>query len=217
VVGGPAQPAICRGSSPRQGCPKGKLSAVFIARGITGAKLKSLGNQTIEIKLGNKTYQHGFLVTSLDVDYSGVLGVDILRLMEAKVDLCLSGPIIGRRRYELTGLDCHDLDTSLVTLTTPVVGDRRKKSGLISPEISASYAPTTGRIGAGRSESLVRGELNPDSLFHNWSNNQVMNLYRTEPLPVYETLLCRRVQIVPETMYMAVSESRQYYCMLTLT
>jgi hypothetical protein len=57
------------------------------ARGITGAKLKSLGNQTIEIKLGNRIYQHEFLVTPLNVEYSGVLGLDILRLMEAKVDL----------------------------------------------------------------------------------------------------------------------------------
>jgi hypothetical protein len=47
------------------------------ARGITGTKLKSLGNQTIEIKLGNRTYQHEFLVTPLDVDYSGVLGLHL--------------------------------------------------------------------------------------------------------------------------------------------
>jgi len=41
--------------------------------------------------------------------------------------------------------------------------------------------------------------------------DRVMNLYRTEPLPVYEVMLKRHVQIQPETMYMAVSESRQYY------
>jgi len=42
-----------------------------------------------------------------------------------------------------------------------------------------------------------------------------MYLYRTEPLPVYEVMLKRHVQIQPETMYMAVSESRQYYSLLT--
>jgi hypothetical protein len=42
-----------------------------------------------------------------------------------------------------------------------------------------------------------------------------MNLYKTEPLPVYEMVLKRHVQIVPETMYMAVTESRQYYSLLT--
>ena len=42
------------------------------ARGITGVKLKSLGTQIIEIKLGNKTYKHEFLVTPLDVDYQSV-------------------------------------------------------------------------------------------------------------------------------------------------
>jgi uncharacterized protein YoxC len=45
--------------------------------------------------------------------------------------------------------------------------------------------------------------------------DRVMSLYRTEPLPVYEALLGTQVQIAPETMYMAVSESRQYYSLLT--
>jgi hypothetical protein len=75
------------------------------AKGITGAKLKSTGTQEIEIKLGNCAYMHEFLVTPLDVEYSRVLSLDILQQMEAKVDLCSSGLIIGWRRYELAGLD----------------------------------------------------------------------------------------------------------------
>jgi hypothetical protein len=57
------------------------------ARGITGTKSKSLGVQDIKIKLGNRTYTHEFLMTPLNVEYSGVLGLDILRQMEDKVDL----------------------------------------------------------------------------------------------------------------------------------
>jgi len=45
--------------------------------------------------------------------------------------------------------------------------------------------------------------------------NRVVNLYRTKPLTIYEPLLKRHVQILPETLYMAVSESRQYYSLLT--
>jgi hypothetical protein len=45
--------------------------------------------------------------------------------------------------------------------------------------------------------------------------DRVMSLYRTESLPVFEPLLSRHVQIIPETMYMAVTESRQYYFLLT--
>jgi hypothetical protein len=62
------------------------------ARGIMGTKLKSLGTQEIEITLGNWVYVHEFLVTPLDVEYSGL---DILRQIDAKVDLCSSGLIIG--------------------------------------------------------------------------------------------------------------------------
>ena len=43
-----------------------------------------------------------------------------------------------------------------------------------------------------------------------------MNLYTTESLPVFEPLLHRHIQITPQTMYMAVTESRQYYSLLTL-
>jgi hypothetical protein len=56
--------------------------------------------QEIQIELENRVFTHEFLVTPLDVEYSGLLGLDILRQMEAKVDLCSGGLMIGRRRYE---------------------------------------------------------------------------------------------------------------------
>jgi hypothetical protein len=46
-------------------------------------------------------------------------------------------------------------------------------------------------------------------------SDRVMNLYRTESLPIYEPLLRRHFQIQPTTMYMALSESRQDYSLLT--
>ena len=146
------------------------------ARGITGTKLKSLGTQLIEIKLGKKIYTHEFLLTPLDIEYSGVLGLDILRLMEAKVDLCSEGLIIGRRRHELTGLDCPDRDSSQVIVMKPVVDEGCGTSELITPEVHARDASTTGKLGAGGPESLVRGEMNPDSsVFHDLPNNTCSN------------------------------------------
>jgi hypothetical protein len=46
-------------------------------------------------------------------------------------------------------------------------------------------------------------------------SERVMNLYKTVPLPVYEPTLKRYMQITPDTVYMAVTESRQYYSLLT--
>jgi hypothetical protein len=103
------------------------------ARGITGIKLKSLGTQIIEIKLGKKIYTHESVLTPLDVEYSGVLGLDIFRLMEAKIDLCSGGLIVGWRRHELTGLDCPDRDSSQVFVMKPVVDEGRGTSELITP------------------------------------------------------------------------------------
>jgi len=132
------------------------------ARGITGTKLKSIGTQDIEFRLGNRVYTHEFLVTSLDVEYSGVFGLDILRQMEAKVDLCSSGLIIGRRRYTLAGLDDHDRGTPQVTVTKPVAKDEWGPSGLINPKGPTEEGEATGEQGAGEPDSLTDRELNPD-------------------------------------------------------
>jgi hypothetical protein len=59
------------------------------AKGITGEKLKTTGTQVITFRVGSKT-KHEFLISPLDVDYSGILGVDILKRMEARVDLRIS-------------------------------------------------------------------------------------------------------------------------------
>ena len=142
------------------------FSTNMAARGITGTKLKSLGSQEIKFILGKREYVHEFLVTPLDVEYSGVFGLDLLRLMEAKVDLCSSGLIIGRRRYDLTGLERIDRETTQVTEMTPVVEVWRKPMGLITPEVTDECASTTGKVGAGGLASLVRGELNPDSPYN---------------------------------------------------
>jgi hypothetical protein len=99
-------------------------------------------------------------VTSLDVEYSGVFGLDILRQMEAKVDLCSSGLIIGQRRYTLAGLDDPDRGTPQVTVTKPVAKDKWGTLGLINPMGPTGEA--TGEQGAGRPADLTDRALHPD-------------------------------------------------------
>jgi hypothetical protein len=132
------------------------------ARGVTGTKLKSIGTQDIEFRLGNRVYTHEFLVTSLDVEYSGVFGLDILRQMETKVDLCSSGLIIGRR-YTLAGLDDPDRGTPLVMVTKPVAKDEWGTPGLINL-IGTTEGEVTGELGAGRPADPTDRALHPDDL-----------------------------------------------------
>jgi len=72
-------------------------------------------------------------VTSLDVEYSGVFGLDILRRMEAKVDLSSSGLIIGRRRYAIVGLQSQDRGLPQVTIMKPVAQNEWGASGMMNP------------------------------------------------------------------------------------
>jgi len=73
------------------------------AKGITGNKLKTTETQFITFRVGSKTFNHEFLIAPLDVEYSGILGVDILKRMEAKVDLRTSIPVLGRTNHRLSG------------------------------------------------------------------------------------------------------------------
>jgi hypothetical protein len=74
-----------------------------IARGITGNILKVMGTQVVMFNVAKRVYTHEFLVASLDTEYSGILGVDVLRHMGARVDLRTSTLLLGRKRYQLSG------------------------------------------------------------------------------------------------------------------
>jgi hypothetical protein len=63
------------------------LTTQTATRGITGNKLKTIGAQEITFKVGKKRFTHEFFISPLDTEYSGILGVDVLRQMEARVDL----------------------------------------------------------------------------------------------------------------------------------
>jgi predicted aspartyl protease len=67
------------------------------ARGITGTKLKVMGTQEVTFTAGKRTYTHEFLIAALDTEYSGILGVDVLRHMGARVDLRTSTLLLGRK------------------------------------------------------------------------------------------------------------------------
>ena len=73
------------------------------AKGITGNKLKITGNQVITFRVGSKTFEHEFLIAPLEVEYSGILGVDILKRMEARVDLRTNTLVLGRTSHRVSG------------------------------------------------------------------------------------------------------------------
>jgi len=48
-------------------------------RGITGNKLKATGNQYFTFWEGKRNFKHEFLIAPLDVEFSGILGMDVLK------------------------------------------------------------------------------------------------------------------------------------------
>ena len=92
------------------------------------------------------------------------------------MDLCSSGLIIGRRRYELAGLDCQDRGAPQVSEMRPVAETEWCVSGLINPADAAGKDTVTGKRGAGRPASPNRRELNPDSLANHKAPNNTCSI-----------------------------------------
>jgi hypothetical protein len=113
-------------------------------------------------------------------------GLDILRQMEAKVDLCSSGLIIGRRRYILTELDDQVRASPQVTVTIPVATDEWGTSGLINPTGPTREGEATGEQGAGEPANLDDRELNPDDpvTYNNSHNTMSIVLAQMVTLPL---------------------------------
>jgi hypothetical protein len=63
-------------------------------RGITRNRLKVMGK---------RTFIHEFLIALLNTEYSGILGVDVLRHMGARVDLRTSTLLLGWKQYPFQG------------------------------------------------------------------------------------------------------------------
>lgn len=92
----------------------------------------------ITFQVGKKVFKHEFLVSLLGVDYSGILGVDALRRMEARVDLRTSTLVTGRTSFRLSGQEaaCCDL-----LQHEPQAAGQAPRMGLITPEANEQNAP----------------------------------------------------------------------------
>jgi hypothetical protein len=117
------------------------------AKGVTGNLLEIIGAQKVEFTLGKKKFCYEFVVAPLDVEYSGILGVDILRHMEARVDLKTSELVVGRTRYPLQGLEAKIGEESS---RQPHLRSVKLRTGPATPETithgeEADSSPSQGR------------------------------------------------------------------------
>jgi len=138
------------------------------AKGIAGNKLKTTGTQIITFWVGNKTFKHELLIAPLDVVYSGILGVDMLKRMEVKADLRTSTLVLGRTSYRLSG---QEVERCALINRQPQAVREASGTGLITPEATGPKAsmgtpipelirhPWLGRCGlrAGRPSCNVTG------------------------------------------------------------
>jgi hypothetical protein len=109
------------------------------ARGITGTKLKILGTLQIAFRVGKRMFTHEFLIALPDTEYSGVLGVDVLRQMVSCIDLRTNTLVLGRRRHRLSGQEFGRCAPTHRQCRTPQGVSR---TGSASPEMTPSGGPT---------------------------------------------------------------------------
>jgi hypothetical protein len=100
------------------------------ARGITGTKLRIIGTQVIKFKVERKTFEHECFIAPIDIKYSDILGVGVLRHMEARVDLRTSTLVLGRTSYRLSG---QKVEQCALIRRQPQVATGASEPGLINP------------------------------------------------------------------------------------
>jgi hypothetical protein len=71
----------------------------FTVKGITGTEIQTSGSTVLEFKLGKRMYRHRSVVPSVQMEYSGILGLDVLRSLQAKLDLSGNYMIVGHDRF----------------------------------------------------------------------------------------------------------------------
>lgn len=71
----------------------------FTVRGITGTEIETNGSRMLEFRLGRRIYQHRFVIASVQMEYSGILGLDALRSLQARIDLVDNHMLVGHDQF----------------------------------------------------------------------------------------------------------------------
>ena len=89
------------------------------ARGITGNNLNIIGEQTVELKIGDIICEHTFLVSELGTPGNGILGVDLLQSVGASVDLVASCLRVGGQEIPIENHKGTVLQTEGILSSNP--------------------------------------------------------------------------------------------------
>jgi hypothetical protein len=79
-----------------------------------------------------KTYRHEFMIAQLDVDYSGIIGLEALRRKEAKADIRNIILVLGTR-HQLPG---QEVERCALFQRPQRIFREASETGLITPETS---------------------------------------------------------------------------------
>jgi predicted aspartyl protease len=58
------------------------------AKGVTSNQLEIIGQRKVKIRVGKRELEHEFIVCTLPMKFDGIVGIDLLRKLGAKIDVC---------------------------------------------------------------------------------------------------------------------------------
>jgi hypothetical protein len=76
----------------------------MVAQGVTGDQIKIFGSQEIRLAIGDKIISHCFVTCDFPLKYDGIIGLDLLGRLGAKVDVVEEKLIIASDAEELANL-----------------------------------------------------------------------------------------------------------------
>lgn len=85
-------------------CRNKILPSDMVAKGVTGDQVKIFGTQDVNLLIGSRKIVHTFVLCELPYKYDGIMGIDLLRKLGAKVDVKGDKLFIQARDEELVNL-----------------------------------------------------------------------------------------------------------------
>lgn len=86
-----------------------------VIRGANGQKVKTFGTQTVKFLMGSEQFEFKFVISDIRISAAGIIGMDFLRYVGARIDVQSNSLVIGRQTVTLINTDLQSCNVASVS------------------------------------------------------------------------------------------------------
>ncbi|KAJ4430800.1 hypothetical protein ANN_19391 [Periplaneta americana] len=86
-----------------------------VIRGANGQKVKTFGTQTVKFLMGSEQFEFKFVISDIRISAAGIIGMEFLRYVGARIDVQSNSLVIGRQTVTLINTDLQSCNVASVS------------------------------------------------------------------------------------------------------